>query len=68
MRNLTLLSLGLLAANAAHADLGEIPKQSGWSGFLLGGVNAVSYQSNFYAGDDNHSRINDLARPTARAA
>ena len=65
MRNLTLLSLGLLAANAAHADLGEIPKQSGWSGFLLGGVNAVSYKSNFYAGDDNHSRIMTSARLTA---
>lgn len=67
MRNLTLLSLGLLAANAAHADLGEIPKQSGWSGFLLGGVNAVSYQSNFYAGDDNHSRINDLGSPDSES-
>ncbi|MFQ2150665.1 DUF2860 family protein [Aeromonas jandaei] len=63
MRNLTLLSLGLLASHAAYADLGEIPRQSGWSGFLLGGVSATSYKSNFYAGDDNHSRINDLGSP-----
>lgn len=67
MRTLTLLSLGLLAANAAHADLGEIPKQSGWSGFLLGGVNAVSYKSNFYAGDDSNSRINDLGSPDSES-
>ncbi|MFM5164945.1 DUF2860 family protein [Aeromonas rivipollensis] len=67
MRNHVLLSLGLLAANAAHADLGEIPRESGWSGFLLGGVNVVSYESNFYAGDDNHSRINDLGSPDSES-
>jgi hypothetical protein len=67
MRNFTLLSLGLLVANAAHADLGEIPKQSGWSGFLLGGVTAASYKSNFYAGDDNNSRINDLGAPDSES-
>ncbi len=38
MRHISLLGLGLLVANSAHADLGSIPKESGWSGFLLGGI------------------------------
>lgn len=63
MRNHVLLSLGLLVATTAHADLGEIPRQTGWSGFLLGGVNAGSHKSNFYAGDDSNSRIDDLGSP-----
>ena len=67
MRNHVLLSLGLLVANAAHADLGEIPRVSGWSGFLLGGVNATSYESNFYAGDDSNSRIQDLGSPDSES-
>lgn len=50
-----------------HTPIWEIPKQSGWSGFLLGGVNAVSYKSNFYAGDDSNSRINDLGSPDSES-
>lgn len=63
MRTLILLSIGLLTANAANADLGEIPQQSGWSGFLQGGVNAVSYASNLYADDSHPSLINDFSSP-----
>ena len=65
MRNHVLLSLGLLVATTAHADLGD--PQTGWSGFLLGGVNAGSHKSNFYAGDDSNSRIDDLGSPAAKA-
>ena len=63
MRHLPLLGLGLLAANSAYADLGAIPKQSGWSGFLLGGINVIDYQSNFYSGNDDHSTIAGLNGP-----
>ncbi|MEG0008871.1 MAG: DUF2860 family protein [Aeromonas sp.] len=63
MRNPVLLSLGLLVASAAHADLGAIPRQSGWSGFLLGGVTASSHESNFYAGGDSNNRIDSLGSP-----
>ncbi len=63
MRHLPLLGLGLLAANSAYADLGAIPKQSGWSGFLLGGINVIDYQSNFYSGNDDHSTIAGLDGP-----
>jgi hypothetical protein len=64
MRNPILLGLGLLVATAAHADLGAIPKQSGWSGFLLGGATAVSHESNFYAGGDSNNRIDNLGSPS----
>lgn len=57
MRNTTLLGLTLLVANNAYADLGTLPNESGWSGFLLGGVNTISYKSNFYSGDDSKERI-----------
>ncbi|PJG59316.1 DUF2860 family protein [Aeromonas cavernicola] len=60
MRHITLLGVGLLIANSAYADLGQIPKTSGWSGSLLGGVNVINYESNFYSGDDKNARINDL--------
>lgn len=60
MRNTTLLGLGLLVAANAYADLGDIPKESGWSGFLLGGVNTLNYKSNFYSGDDNKEHIDSL--------
>ena len=63
MRNTTLLGLGLLVANSAYADLGSIPKESGWSGFLLGGVNVINYESNFYSGDDENSRLSGLGSP-----
>ncbi|MBV7597324.1 DUF2860 domain-containing protein [Aeromonas encheleia] len=67
MRNLTLLSLSLLVANAAHADLGAIPTQSGWSGFLLGGVSAISHESNFYAGGDSNGHIDGLGSPASES-
>lgn len=60
MRNTSLLGLGLLVANSAYADLGTIPKESGWSGFLLGGVNVINYESNFASSDDDHRRIHGL--------
>ncbi|MGL5092738.1 MAG: DUF2860 family protein [Aeromonas sobria] len=62
MRNTILLGLGLLATNSAYADINAIPKESGWSGFLLGGINVISYESNFYSGDDSNSRISNLGR------
>lgn len=68
MRHPLLLSLGLLVTNATHAELSAIPKQSGWSGFLLGGVNVGSYKSNFYAGDDSGSRIQDLGDPDSESS
>ncbi|MGY3884315.1 DUF2860 family protein [Aeromonas aquatica] len=68
MRNPVLLSLGLLVATTAHADLGAIPTQSGWSGFLLGGVTASSHESNFYAGGDSNSRIDNLGSPSSESA
>lgn len=67
MRNPVLLSLGLLVAHAAHADLGAIPMQSGWSGFLLGGATVVSHESNFYAGGDSHNRIDSLGSPDSES-
>ncbi|MFM4705091.1 DUF2860 family protein [Aeromonas bivalvium] len=60
MRKSLLLGLGLLAAGPLHAEIIEIPKQSGFSGFLLGGVTASSYESNFYKGHDSHDRIDSL--------
>jgi len=60
MRNTTLLGLGLLVANSAYADLGAIPNESGWSGFLLGGVNVINYESNFYSGDDENRHLSGL--------
>lgn len=60
MRNVTLIGLTLLVANNAYADLGDIPKESGWSGFLLGGVNTLDYKSNFYSGDDSKEQISSL--------
>jgi hypothetical protein len=62
MRNHVLLSLGLLVATTAHADLGRSPPDR-LVRFLLGGVNAGSHKSNFYAGDDSNSRIDDLGAP-----
>lgn len=60
MRNTTLLGLSLLITTNVHADLGNIPKESGWSGFLLGGVNMLNYKSNFYSGEDSKERIHSL--------
>ncbi|MGL5489138.1 MAG: DUF2860 family protein, partial [Shewanella sp.] len=60
MRNTTLLGLGLLITSNAYANLGDIPKESGWSGFLLGGVNTLNYKSNFYSGDDSKEHIDSL--------
>ncbi|MGL5490330.1 MAG: DUF2860 family protein, partial [Shewanella sp.] len=57
MRNTTLLGLGLLITSNVYANLGDIPKESGWSGFLLGGVNTLNYKSNFYSGDDSKEHI-----------
>ena len=68
MRNTTLLGLGLLVANSAYADLGEIPKESGWSGFLLGGVNVINYESNFYSGDDENRSLSGLGRAESSSA
>lgn len=59
MRNTALLSLALLVANNAYANLGTIPTESGWSGFLLGGANTINYKSNFYSGDDSKQHIGD---------
>lgn len=60
MRNTTLLGLGLLITTNVYADLGDIPKESGWSGFLLGGVNTLNYKSNFYSGKDSKEHIDNL--------
>lgn len=60
MHKSLLLGLGLLAAGPLHAEIIEIPAQSGFSGFLLGGINASSYESNFYKGHDSHDRIDNL--------
>ncbi|MEH8182146.1 MULTISPECIES: DUF2860 family protein [Aeromonas] len=68
MRHISLLGLGLLVANSAHADLGGIPKESGWSGFLLGGINVVNYESNFYSGDDDHNTLSGLGSPQSSSA
>ena len=68
MRHISLLGLSLLAANSAHADLGRIPKESGWSGFLLGGINVVNYESSFYSGDDDHSTLSGLTSPESSSA
>lgn len=68
MRNTTLLGLGLLVANSAYADLGEIPKESGWSGFLLGGVSVINYESNFYSGDDENRRLSGLGSADSSSA
>ncbi len=61
MRKMTLLGLTFLAANNAYAGLGELPKESGWSGFVLGGVNTYNYKSNFYSGDDSNAQIGSLS-------
>ncbi|MGY3914645.1 DUF2860 family protein [Aeromonas australiensis] len=68
MRHLSLFSLALLVANSAHADLGSIPKESGWSGFLLGGINVVNYKSNFYSGDDDNNTLATLGSPPSSSA
>ncbi|WP_234919136.1 DUF2860 family protein, partial [Aeromonas veronii] len=68
MRNTTLLGLGLLVANSAYADLGTIPKESGWSGFLLGGVSVINYESNFYSGDDENRRLSGLGSAESSSA
>lgn len=60
MRNPPLLGLGLLIATNAYADLGDIPKESGWSGFLLGGVNTLNYKSSFYSGSGSKKHIDSL--------
>lgn len=63
MRLPPLLCLCLLAAPVAHANSGAIPQQSGWSGFLLGGINVIDYRSSFYSGDEDQATLDNLGRP-----
>lgn len=63
MRNISLLITGLLSAHAAHANLGMIPEQSGFSGLIMGGVTTSTYQSNFYSGKGSKDRLDNPGAP-----
>jgi len=57
MRNSLVLGLGLAMASGAYANgVEQIPNKSGFSGFLLGGVSVMEYESNFYSNGDDDER------------
>lgn len=57
MRNSLLLGLGLVMTSGAYANgIEQIPNQSGFSGFVHGGVSVMEYQSNFYSNGDDDER------------
>ncbi|MGL6434662.1 DUF2860 family protein [Aeromonas rivipollensis] len=58
-----LVPLTTININLAYANVGQIPKDSGLSGFLHGGLSAISYDSNFYSGENSNANINDLGQP-----
>lgn len=61
-----LLPLALLGAHPALADVTTIPTQSGFSGFVMGGVTARQYESNLFKGDKGGSRLDALDTSPSR--
>lgn len=57
MKKLSLFLLTTMGACSAQAEIIKIPKESGFSGFVMAGVGAVEYESNMFKGasDDNSS-------------
>lgn len=55
----------LLSSASVEAEIIKIPTHSGFSGFIMGGVGAVQYQSNMYKGphDDNEMHNGLLNTP-----
>lgn len=55
MRKFSLITLAVLSGASAHAEVVRIPQESGFSGYVMGGVGYTDYQSNFFQGpDDDH--------------
>ncbi|MGL4354285.1 MAG: DUF2860 family protein [Aeromonas popoffii] len=55
MKKLSFIAVALLATTSVNAEIIKIPTQSGFSGFVIGGVGTLEYKSNMYKGpnDDN---------------
>lgn len=57
MKKLSIIAVTMLATTSVNAEIIQIPTQSGFSGFVMGGVGTLEYKSNMYKGpnDDNDS-------------
>lgn len=64
IRKLALVSLTLLAAGSAYAQINPLPRESGFAGSATLGAGISDVASNFYKEDD-HQRIDRLGDPQA---
>ncbi|PTT45997.1 DUF2860 family protein [Aeromonas sp. HMWF016] len=57
MKKLSFIAVALLTTTSVNAEIIKIPTQSGFSGFVMGGVGILEYKSNMYKGynGDNES-------------
>lgn len=60
MTKYSLVALAILGAQAAQADVLTIPNESGFSGFVMAGITAQEYQSNFFKGDKGEAKIDSV--------
>ncbi|MFR9719138.1 DUF2860 family protein [Aeromonas diversa] len=57
-----LVALAALSSQMVLADALTIPAESGVSGFVMGGVTAQQYESNFFKGEKGDSRVDSLTQ------
>lgn len=68
MQKIGLITAALLASGTVSAEIIKIPQQSGFSGYVLGGVTFVDYESNLYKGPDGDKTIDSLGSPESQSA
>ncbi len=64
-RSSLLCALAGLGCSVAQADVVQIPSTSGFSGFIMGGVNQLDYATNFFKGPDGDATHGGLNREPA---
>lgn len=61
MKDKVFLILASIFVPASHAEIINIPKETGFSGFIMGGASYINYSSNLYKGqsdsNDEHSGL-----------
>lgn len=62
MRDISLLVISLSILPPAQANLGAIPMQSGWSGFVFAGVGEQHKKSHFDSGNGTQTQIDELTQ------
>jgi len=70
MSKATWVVLPLVFSGLAQAEIVNIPQESGFSGFVMGGVGGIKYKSNLYKGpnDDNERHNGGFNEPDTHSS